>query len=60
MPEDLSRLENFFHYPDSAYIIGNIRKLIEEHEYKLKIQAEKLEQVRRKEQEVEKLKKDIK
>lgn len=56
MPEDLSRLENLFHYPDSAYVLNNIRKLIEEHEYKLKIQTEKLEQVRRMEQEIEKLK----
>lgn len=46
LPTDLSRLENFFHYSDSAYVVDNIRKDVLDFERRQQEAALKMEQKR--------------
>lgn len=57
--EDIDRLENFFFYSDSSYVVDNIRKRVIDYEYRLQEQARKQEQKRRSKVEIEKLDKEI-
>lgn len=59
IPEDIDRLENFFFYSDSMYVVDNIRKKVIDYEYRLKEQVRRQEQKRRSEEEIEKLNKEI-
>lgn len=59
IPEDIERLENFFFYSDSIYVVNNIRKKVIDYEYRLKEQVRRQEQKKRSEEEIEKLDKEI-
>lgn len=58
-PDEITRLENFFYYPDSAYVIENIRKNVIDYEHRMVEQAQKLEQKRQREGTIDKLNKEI-
>ena len=54
-PEELYKLENVFHYNRDKKIIKEIRQNVEDHERRVKEQAENLERARLKEVQAEKL-----
>lgn len=58
-PDEISRLENFFYYSDSAYVVENIRKDVIDYEHRIKEQARILELKRQQEESIEKLEKEI-
>lgn len=59
LPDEITRLENFFYYPDSAYVIENIRKDVIDYEHRMVEQARKLEQKRQSEETIDKLDREI-
>lgn len=59
LPDEISRLENFFYYSDSAYVVNNIRKSVIDYEHRMEEQALKLEQKRQSEETIDKLDKEI-
>lgn len=58
-PDEISRLENFFYYQDSAYVVKNIRKDVIDYEHRIKEQARILKLKRQQEKSIEKLDKEI-
>lgn len=58
-PNEITRLENFFFYSDSAYVVNNIRKSVIDYEYRLQEQARKLQQKRKSEKTIDKLDREI-
>lgn len=59
LPNEITRLENFFYYSDSAYVVNNIRKSVINYEHRLQEQARKLEEKRKNEETIDKLDKEI-
>lgn len=59
LPDEISRLENFFYYSDSVYVVNNIRKSVIDYEHRMEEQARKLEQKRQNEETIDKLDKEI-
>lgn len=59
LPNEITRLENFFYYPDSAYVVNNIRKSVIDYEHRMEEQARKMELKKRSEEEIEKLDQEI-
>lgn len=59
LPDEITRLENFFYYPDSVYVVENIRKEVVDYEHRMEEQARKLEQKRQSEETINKLDKEI-
>ncbi len=59
LPDEIPRLENFFFYPDSAYIVDNIRKSVTDYEYRLQEQIRKSEQKKQHEENIKRLDKEI-
>ena len=59
LPNEITRLENFFYYSDSAYVVNNIRKSVINYEHRLQEQARKLEEKRKSEETIDKLDKEI-
>lgn len=60
LPNEITRLENFFYYPDSAYVVENIRKSVIDYEHRLQEQARKQEQKKQNEEIIHRLDKEIK
>lgn len=60
LPNEITRLENFFYYPDSASIVKNIRKSVINYEHRLQEQARKQEQKKQNEETIHRLDKEIK
>ncbi len=59
LPDEITRLENFFYYPDSAYVVSNIRKSVIDYEHRMQEQARKQEQKKQNEETIRKLDKEI-
>ncbi|MBD8388170.1 hypothetical protein [Dysgonomonas sp. BGC7] len=59
LPDEITRLENFFYYSDSAYVVSNIRKNVIDHEHRLQEQARKQEQKKQNEEAIHRLDKEI-
>ncbi|MDR2949481.1 MAG: hypothetical protein LBV71_09770 [Prevotella sp.] len=59
LPNEITRLENFFFYPDSTYVVDNIRKRVSDYEHRLQEQARKLEQKKQNEENIKRLDKEI-
>jgi hypothetical protein len=59
LPNEITRLENFFYYPDSAYVVDNIRKRVIDYEHRMEEQARKIEQKRQNEENITRLDKEI-
>ena len=59
LPDEITRLENFFYYPDSASVVKNIRKSVIDYEHRMEEQARKMELKKRSEEEIEKLDQEI-
>lgn len=59
LSNEITRLENFFFYSDSAYVVNNIRKSVIDYEYRLQEHARKQEQKRQSEKKTQKLDKEI-
>lgn len=59
LPNDITRLENFFYYPDSASIVKNIRKSVIDYEHRVQEQARKQEQKKRNEENIKRLDNEI-
>lgn len=59
LPDEITRLENFFFYSDSAYVVDNIRKKVIDYEHRMEEQARKLEQKRLNEEIIHRLDKEI-
>lgn len=57
--DEITRLENFFYYPDSTYVVENIRKDVIGYEHRVEEQARKLEQKRQSEEKIDKLDREI-
>ncbi|EGK00066.1 hypothetical protein [Dysgonomonas gadei] len=60
LPDEITRLENFFYYPDSAYVVENIRKSVIDYEHRVQEQARKQEQRKQNEETIHRLDKEIK
>ena len=60
LPNEITRLENFFYYPDSAYVVNNIRKSVIDYEHRMQEQARKQEQKKQNEEIIHRLDKEIK
>lgn len=60
LPNEITRLENFFYYPDSAYVVNNIRKSVIDYERRLQEQARKQEQKKQNEENIKRLDSEIK
>ncbi len=60
LPNEITRLENFFYYPDSAYVVSNIRKSVIDYEHRLQEQVRKQEQKKQNEETIHRLDKEIK
>ena len=56
---DIDRLENFFYYPDSSYMIMNIKKYVLDHEHRVEQQIRMQEQIKRNEERNQKLKNEM-
>lgn len=59
LPYEITRLENFFYYPDSAYVVSNIRKSVIDYEHRLQEQARKQEQKKQNEENIKRLDSEI-
>ncbi|MFV0340502.1 MAG: hypothetical protein ACK5MA_07780 [Parachlamydiaceae bacterium] len=59
LPNEITRLENFFYYPDSAYVVSNIRKNVIDYEHRLQEQARKQEQKKQNEENIKRLDSEI-
>ncbi|WP_291105500.1 MULTISPECIES: hypothetical protein [unclassified Dysgonomonas] len=59
LPNEITRLENFFYYPDSAYVMSNIRKSVIDYEHRLQEQARKQEQKKQNEENIKRLDSEI-
>lgn len=59
-PNEITRLENFFFYSDSAYVVNNIRKSVIDYEHRLQEHARKQEQKKQNEETIHRLDKEIK
>lgn len=59
LPNEITRLENFFYYPDSASIVKNIRKSVIDYEHRVQEQARKQEQKKRNEENIKRLDNEI-
>lgn len=59
LPDEITRLENFFYYPDSAYVVENIRKSVIDYEHRVEEQARKQEQKKQNEENIKRLDKEI-
>ncbi|MBK5721098.1 hypothetical protein JGH11_09485 [Dysgonomonas sp. Marseille-P4677] len=59
LPDEITRLENFFFYSDSVYVVDNIRKKVIDYEHRMEEQARKLEQKRLNEETIHRLDKEI-
>lgn len=59
LPDEITRLENFFYYPDSAYVVKNIRKSVINYEHRLQEQARKQEQKKQNEENIKRLDSEI-
>ncbi|MFV0330421.1 MAG: hypothetical protein ACK5KL_11485 [Dysgonomonas sp.] len=59
LPNEITRLENFFYYPDSSSIVKNIRKSVINYEHRVQEQARKQEQKKQNEETIRKLDKEI-
>ncbi len=59
LPDGITRLENFFYYSDSAYVVDNIRKSVIDFEHRLQEQTRKLEQKKQNEENIKRLDKEI-
>lgn len=59
VPNELTRLENFFFYSDSAYVVNNIRKSVIDYEHRLQEQVRKQEQKKQNEETIHQLDKEI-
>lgn len=59
LPNEITRLENFFYYPDSASIVKNIRKSVINYEHRLQEQARKQEQKKQNEENIKRLDSEI-
>lgn len=60
LPDEITRLENFFFYSDSAYVVNNIRKSVIDYEHRLQEQVRKQEQKKKNEEIIHQLDKEIK
>lgn len=60
LPNEITRLENFFYYADSAYVVKNIRKSVINYEHRVQEQARKQEQKKQNEETIHRLDKEIK
>lgn len=60
LPNEITRLENFFFYSDSAYVVNNIRKSVIDYEHRVEEQARKQEQKKQNEEIIHRLDKEIK
>ncbi|WP_308599906.1 hypothetical protein [uncultured Dysgonomonas sp.] len=60
LPNEITRLENFFYYPDSAYVVNSIRKSVIDYEHRMQEQARKQEQKKQNEEIIHRLDKEIK
>lgn len=60
LPNEITRLENFFYYSDSAYVVKNIRKSVIDYEHRLQEHAQKQELKKQNEETIQKLDKEIK
>ncbi|GAB6120112.1 hypothetical protein [Dysgonomonas termitidis] len=59
LSNEITRLENFFYYPDSASIVKNIRKSVIDYEHRLQEQARKQEQKKQNEENIKRLDSEI-
>lgn len=59
LPNEITRLDNFFYYTDSAYVVSNIRKSVIDYEHRLQEQARKQEQKKQNEENIKRLDKEI-
>jgi hypothetical protein len=59
LPDEITRLENFFYYPDSAYVVDNIRKSVISFEHRMEEQSRKLEQKKQNEENIKRLDSEI-
>ncbi|MBF0761697.1 hypothetical protein IR148_11640 [Dysgonomonas mossii] len=59
LPNEITRLENFFYYSDSAYIVSNIRKSVIDYEHRVQEQARKQEQKKQNEENIKRLDSEI-
>lgn len=59
LSDEITRLENFFYYPDSAYVVSNIRKNVIDYEHRVQEQARKQEQKKQNEETIHRLDKEI-
>ncbi|MBD8347670.1 hypothetical protein [Dysgonomonas sp. HGC4] len=59
LPNEITRLENFFYYSDSAYVVNNIRKSVIDYEHRLQEHARKQELKKQNEETIQKLDKEI-
>lgn len=59
LPNEITQLENFFYYPDSAYVVKNIRKSVINYEHRLQEQARKQEQKKQNEENIKRLDSEI-
>lgn len=59
LPNEITRLENFFYYPDSASVVKNIRKSVIDYEHRLQEQARKQEQKKQNEENIKRLDSEI-
>lgn len=59
LPDEITRLENFFYYPDSASIVKNIRKSVIDYEHRLQEEARKQEQKKQNEENIKRLDSEI-
>lgn len=59
VPNEITRLENFFFYPDSAYVVTNIRKSVIDYEHRLQEQARKQEQKKQNQETIHRLDEEI-
>lgn len=60
LPNEITRLENFFYYSDSAYVVSNIHKSVIDYEHRIEERARKLEQKTQSEKKIDKLGREIK
>lgn len=59
LPNEITRLENFFYYPDSASVVKNIRKSVIDYEHRMEEQARKQEQKKQNEENIKRLDSEI-
>ncbi|MFT4169028.1 MAG: hypothetical protein QM653_07930 [Dysgonomonas sp.] len=59
LPNEITRLENFFYYPDSASVVKNIRKSVIDYEHRLQEHARKQEQKKQNEENIKRLDSEI-